>query len=124
MMGDGTDEVLETERRRCAAMLTNDPAALEPFLDPRLHFSHATGIVDDKAGVLDNIAAGRVVYHSVEQSEQKVISLGDTAILTARVTTGVRVNGVEKELQNRVISVWVKSGDWRMIAYQSTPLAG
>jgi len=37
--------------------------------------------------------------------------------------TEVSVNGVEKRLDNRVISVWVEAeGQWYMRAFQSTPL--
>jgi hypothetical protein len=40
------------------------------------------------------------------------------------MTTDVRVEGVDKRLDNRVITVWSKTGnEWRLIAFQSTPLA-
>ena len=46
-------------------------------------------------------------------------------MLTGRMNTDVEVEGVVKQLRNRVITVWGRSGGaWRMIAFQSTPLAG
>lgn len=111
------------EKRRCAAMLANDAAALDALLDPRLSFSHATGAVDDKAAYLAKMAAGRIDYLSIDWSEDQVTLLGDAAaLLTGRMTSQVRVEGVEKRLDNRVIAVWVLDGDWRMLAFQSTPL--
>ena len=117
--------VLAAEKRRCDAMLANDSAALDALLDPRLHFSHATGAVDDKPALLAKIAAGRIRYVGIAWSEDKVIELApDAALLTGRMTTDVRVEGVDKRLDNQVITVWGKTGgDWRLVAFQSTPLA-
>lgn len=116
--------VLAAEQRRCAAMLQNSADALEPLLDPRLHFSHATGVVDDKPTLLAKIASGRILYTGIAWSEDRVIELADNAaILAGRMTTDVTVEGTEKRLNNRVITVWTKSGeDWLLTAFQSTPL--
>jgi hypothetical protein len=40
------------------------------------------------------------------------------------MATIARVEGIEKTLENRVLAVWIKPsvGEWRMIAFQSTPL--
>lgn len=106
-------------------MLANDSAALAALLDPRLHFSHATGAVDDKAALLAKMAAGRIQYVAIAWSEENVTELApDAALLTGRMTTDVRVEGSDKRLNNRVITVWSKAGDdWRLVAFQSTPLA-
>ena len=46
-------------------------------------------------------------------------------MLTGRMKTDVRVDGVDKPLNNRVITIWCRTGDdWRLVAFQSTPLAG
>jgi hypothetical protein len=117
------DAVLEAEARRCAAMLAGDTTALERLLDPRLHFSHASGAVDDKKDYLAKIAAGRIRYVAIDWSEQKVIVLGEAALLAGRMSTLVTVDGVEKRLENRVLTVWGQSAEWRLVAFQSTPLA-
>ena len=72
------------------------------------------------------MAAGRIVYTAIAWSEERVTSLGpDHALLTGRMTTDVRVEGVEKRLNNRVMTVWTQqAGDWRLLAFQSTPIAG
>ena len=126
MSGDVESAVLAAEKRRCDAMLANDNTALEALLDPRLHFAHATGAVDDKATYLAKMAAGRIHYVGIAWSEERVTLLApDAAMLTGRMTTDVRVEGVDKQLNNRVITVWSQSsGDWRLVAFQSTPLAG
>ncbi|MCB2073435.1 MAG: nuclear transport factor 2 family protein [Novosphingobium sp.] len=126
MAGDVTAQVLAAEQARCDAMLANDNAALDAVLDPRLQFAHATGAVDDKDAFLAKMAAGRIRYVTIGWSEERVLELApDVAMLTGRMNTDVEVEGVVKQLRNRVITVWGRSGGaWRMIAFQSTPLAG
>lgn len=116
----------KAEKNRCAAMLANDSAALDALLDPRLKFHHATGVVDGKDAYLAKMAAGRIQYVAISWAEEHVISLADNAaLLTGRMTTDVRVDGVDKRLSNRVLSAWtLDAGNWRMVAFQSTPLAG
>jgi ketosteroid isomerase-like protein len=118
--------VLAAERRRCEAMLANDSDALAALLDPRLHFSHATGAVDDRDALLAKMAAGRIRYVDVAWAEEQVTALGpDAAMLTGRMTTDVEVEGVAKRLDNRVITVWTKGARGRLLlALQTTPIAG
>jgi hypothetical protein len=125
LSGDIESAVLAAERRRCDAMLANDNDALAALLDPRLHFSHATGAVDDMDTLLAKMAAGRIHYVGIAWSEEQVTALApDAAMLTGRMTTDVRVEGVDKRLNNRVITVWSRDKNgWRLIAFQSTPLA-
>lgn len=120
-----TYAVIAAERRRCDAMLAADHAALEALLDERLHFAHATGVVDGKDAYLAKMAAGRIAYVSIAWSEEQVTSLApDTAMLTGRMTTDVQVEGIDKRLNNRVITIWNRSdGAWRLVAFQSTPIA-
>ena len=118
--------VFAAEQRRCAAMIANNASELDAVLDPRLHFAHATGAIDRKPEYLFKMAAGRIIYHRIDWSEEVVTELAhDVAMLTGRMATAVSVEGTDKHLTNRVISIWGRSGDqWRMIAFQSTPLAG
>ena len=125
MSVDISDAIKATEKARCAAMLANDNTALSSLLDPRLQFHHATGAVDDKDAYMAKMAAGRIEYVGITWSEQKVIALGDTAaVLTGRMNTDVRVEGVEKALVNRVTAVWgLNKCVWQMLVFQSTPMA-
>lgn len=125
MPDDLTRAIREAEQQRCAAMVANDPGALDAILDPRLHFAHATGTVDDKTVYLTKMASGRIVYTAIGWSEEVVAPLADdVAMLTGRMETAVTVEGNAKLLKNRVISIWGRSaGKWRLIAFQSTPLA-
>ena len=124
MTEDPTDVVRHAEHMRCAAMLANDAAGLDAMLDPRLIFSHATGQVDDKPAYLAKMAAGRITYRSIDWSDEQVVMLDEgAALMSGRMTSRVSVEGTEKQLDNRVLSVWSRHDDgWRMLAFQSTPL--
>ena len=126
-MNENIESVIKAvEAGRCAAMVASDPAALSAVLDDRLQFHHATGAVDDKAAFLAKMAAGRIAYQSIAWSEEKVFALADdAAMLTGRMTTHVQVEGTAKQLNNRVMTVWsLTGGTWRLLAFQSTPIAG
>jgi len=117
-------EITKAEARRCAAMLAGDARALEAVLDPCLQFHHSNGNVDDRAAFMAKIAAGRIVYAGIAWEEERVESLGEhVALLTGKMITDVKVEGVDKRLLNRVMTVWLRTdGIWRLTAFQSTPL--
>jgi hypothetical protein len=119
------DAIKAAEKARCAAMLENDNGVLSALLDPRLQFHHATGAVDDKDAYMAKMAAGRIEYVGIIWSEDNVITLADNAaVLTGRMNTDVRVDGVDKALVNRVTAVWsLNDGAWQMLVFQSTPIA-
>jgi Domain of unknown function (DUF4440) len=125
MSKDITSAIKEAEKKRCAAMLTNDNVALAALLDPRLQFHHATGAVDDKDAYMAKMAAGRIQYVGISWSEECVITLAENAaVLTGLMNTDVRVEGVDKALINRVTTVWnLNDGAWQMVVFQSTPMA-
>ncbi len=121
-----TSAIKMAEKARCAAMLGNDNAALAALLDARLQFHHATGAVDHKDAYMAKMAAGRIQYVGIAWSEENVIELAPTtAVLTGRMNTDVRVEGVDKALVNRVTTVWsLNDGTWQLVVFQSTPMAG
>jgi len=119
-----TNDVLQAEQRRSAAMLANDLPALDGILHDNLYFSHATGAVDDKAAYMAKMAGGRITYQGITWSDQRVTLLGtQNALLTGIMLTSVQVEGVDKHLDNRVMSAWSNvNGTWRLLAFQSTPI--
>jgi hypothetical protein len=125
MTDDFCAAIRAAERKRCEAMLANDGTALADLLDDRLQFHHASGAVDDKAAYLAKIAGGRIRYIAIDWPEERISLLAsDVALMTGKMVTNVAVEGVEKRLDNRVMTVWTRKGDdWRLTAFQSTPMA-
>lgn len=56
---------LASEDRRFAAMATSDLAALNEVLADDLHYTHANGMVEDKAEFMRRIASGEREYRAV-----------------------------------------------------------
>ncbi len=121
MSTDTTSQVLAKEKQRCEALLGSDIDALSALLSDRLVFAHANATYEDKASLLKKMGSGTIVYKKLDVSEQKVVDLGETALLISRLTADVMVGGQPRAIDNWTLSVWTREGeDWRLIAYQPT----
>ncbi len=122
-MSDISQEILARENARCEALLAADVEALSELLSDRLVFAHATAKYEDKSSLLEKMAAGTIVYNTLEVSGQRVIDLGDTALLVSRLTASVDVGGHPRSIDNWTLSVWTREGgQWRLVAYQPTKI--
>ena len=123
MSDSTTDQILAREAQRCAALLAADVDALAGLLSDRLAFAHATAACEDKSSLLAKMAAGNIAYQTLEVTEQRVIDLGETALLLSRLTAAVTVGGAPRAIDNRTLSVWTREGgEWRLVAYQPTAI--
>ena len=59
------EEVEQVERRRFAAMVAQDIAALEPLLADDLTYGHSNGEFQNKAEFLETIRGGRLRYEAI-----------------------------------------------------------
>jgi len=116
-------DILALEEKRCAAMTTNDIAALEKLFHDALIYTHSSALVDSRASYLEALKSGHTRYHSVQRSDEKVRICGDTALVTGRAIIDVTVKGEKKHLDTRFLDVWTKTPQgWKFIAWQSTKL--
>ncbi len=123
MSSDVAGQVLAREAARGAALLAADIDALAELLSERLVFAHATAAYEDKASLLAKMRSGAIVYNTLAVSGQRVIELGDTALLVSRLTASVTVGGQPRSIDNWTLSVWtLEDGSWRLVAYQPTAI--
>ncbi len=116
-------DILAREEQRCRALLDADIDALGELLSDRLVFAHATARYEDKTSLLQKMGEGNIVYNTLEVTEQRVIELGDSALLLSRLTADVSVGGQPRRIDNRTLSVWTREDDcWRLVAYQPTAI--
>jgi ketosteroid isomerase-like protein len=109
------------DRRRRDAMIAGDADALAGLLADELVWTHSSGRKDDKAAVLDKIASGTTDYYELEVSDDVVSSHGELLIHHGTLLGRVSVDGREKALRNRFLSVWKRSNDrLELLAWQST----
>ncbi len=118
-----SDEILELETRRYAAMQAGDVAALRDLLADDLVYTHSFGDRDSKTSYLDKVAAGVFRYGEIRRSEEQVLIHGDSATVVGRMGADVHVAGTLRRLDNRFLAIWVKQGGrWQFLAYQPTPM--
>lgn len=114
-------EKLDAER--WAANLAGDADKLETLLSDRLEYIHPTSKVDTKESFLSNLRAHNP-YLKHEVLDQKVLLLGDTAVITKSFRSTARRKPPEDiVVVVEVLSsgVWTKEGDdWRLIHYHTT----
>jgi ketosteroid isomerase-like protein len=120
-----SEQVLAREAQRCAALLAADIESLADLLSERLVFAHANATYEDKSSLLAKMGSGNIVYRTLDVSGQRVIDLGDTALLVSRLTASVTVGGQPRAIDNWTLSVWtLEAGRWRLVAYQPTAIPG
>jgi len=119
MTQDISGTIIALEERRRQALLACDVGALSELLSDRLVFAHSNAVYEDKTSLLAKMGSGNIVYLSLEITEQRVMDLGETALLFSRLTAEVTVGGQPRSLDNRTLSVWTREdGQWRLLAYQ------
>lgn len=110
---------LVMEDRRFAAMEANDTAALAEVLAEDLHYTHANGMVEDKAEVIRRIASGERVYQKVHMIEREVSPQPGFVIVYGKVlmevsrAAGLLVNQLE-------YTAVYRDHDPRLLAWQAT----
>ena len=129
---DVDDDVLEQslialERLRSKALVEDDMDALAHLLSDDLVHVHTTGIVHDKAHLLDH--AGRfLAFLNVERGQLRVRRLDrDVAIMTGEMTNTVRRRDSDEvvEVQAFVTQVWAcRDGRWQIASFHATRLRG
>lgn len=111
----------QVERRRFAAMIAQDVAALEPMLAEELNYCHSNGEVETKPQFLETIRSGRLRYEALDVKGLDVRLYDDIAVLTGRAMARVQTAGQTRELDLRFTDAYVKrQGRWQLIAWQST----
>ncbi len=120
-----TDEqaVMAAESARYAAMIEGDVAALEQLLDEDLVYSHSDGSRDSRETYLKKVTDGHFVYHRADAPVERLLIIGDCAVLAGQMNAEVSVGGEKRSLSNGCLAVYRRAdGKWRLLAYQPTPL--
>ncbi len=102
-------------------MISGDAALLDSLLAEDLVWTHSSGKTDGKRSFLDKIESRAVDYQSLEVTEDAVTNHGDIMIHHGVLAGRVSVDGKEKALRNRFLSVWkYAEGRFQLLAWQST----
>lgn len=114
--------LIALEERRCQALVTRDLADVESMLDPALLYVHSTGLINDKAALLDFLEH-RIYYEAVERQGLSVHCQDDIAWMTGLMRlSGHRLPDAQVVASTTFVSqLWVcESGIWLLRGFQST----
>jgi ketosteroid isomerase-like protein len=113
-------EVLQADERRFEAMRKQDWAALDAALADDLTYVHSTARLETKAEHVGNLKAGKPNYRGIAPRDRKARVHGNVGLVNGVSEMHVENAGKEQKFTVRYLAVYLKTDQWRMIAWQST----
>jgi ketosteroid isomerase-like protein len=115
--GSAEQEIIKLENEWGDALIKHDPAPIDKMLADDFIGTTGEGAVYTKAQLLANVKSGKEDIISMVDDEVKVHVYGDAAVISARNTIKVRVEGKETIFLDRYTDTWIKrDGRWKCIA--------
>jgi TonB family protein len=117
-------ELMRLEDLWAAAAMKKDGAAVGKLLSDQFLSFDREGKLMDKAGVIKGVSEDKEQYLSGSNSNYKVQSFGDTAVIVGVWTAVVQTATGSETRRNAWTDTWMKQADgqWLCIASQSTRL--
>jgi ketosteroid isomerase-like protein len=122
-------DVLAAEQARAAALVARDLPALAALLHDALHYVHATGVLHDRAQLLQFVATGPR-FLQVKLHAPTVQLHGDCAIVTGELQLRLQRDLASEPVEARSLAseVWLRDAAlprrWRLALFQSTRFPG
>ena len=117
------DRITRNDNARQQATLAGDFDQVERFLGSSLRYVHGSGTDEDRALYLERLRTGHYRYQNLEPLRREFRRFGDTVLVHGDIRIHVIVQGNEKDFRSRYLQVWAREDDdWKMVAWQSTPL--
>ena len=115
--GSVEQELIKLENEWGDALIKHDPAPIDKMLADDFIGTTPEGAVYTKAQLLESVKSSKEDIISMVDDEVKVHVYGDAAVISARNTVKMRVEGKETNFQERYTDTWVKrDGRWRCVA--------
>ena len=105
------DEIVQLEKRRCAALTSGNVGALSELMADDLVHIHGNGAIDDKASYLKGVET-KYVFHRIERGDLNIRVYADVAVVIGILNQTVSVRGTDKlnDIRAMTTQVWVRSG--------------
>jgi ketosteroid isomerase-like protein len=116
------DEIVAAAEARSRALVARDAEALRALHHPDLRWTTHRGEVRDRDRYVRGNTEEALVWRAQRLSEVDVVSVGDTAVLTALVHDEFERAGEPGAHSMRLSLTWVREdGTWRVLAGQTGP---
>ena len=116
-------EVLAIVESFRQAMMNADRATLEKIAAPELVYVHSSGLLEDKASFVNNIANRKFEFKKIEYPDVTVKITGPNAVVRHKITGDTANDGVPATVNIGVLLVFQKQkGEWNLIARQAYKL--
>ena len=118
---DPADRVREIDQSRFRAMVADDLKTLAAVLADDLVYIHSDGDVDSKEEFLQRLRSGSLRYRSIEPTDVRLRTYGNTAVVTGRAKMAVTRGGSDRDFEIRYTAVYrARSNHWQLVSWQST----
>jgi ketosteroid isomerase-like protein len=117
------DEVKALADQLDVATRTKDKAALERLIASDFVFVRGSGRVGDRADVVNTFTSPALTVKEVRNDERKLIDLGETVLVAAKVQLSGTEDGKSFVENFRSVDVWARrGGTWQVVYTQITLL--
>lgn len=115
-------DIVKREQQRVDLLVAGKLDEVAAILSPTLTYTHSSGAIDNKEGLLKNLRSGQVAYKRLKHGELQVrFAAPDVAIMNGISDVLVSISGKDNEIPVRFTIVYVrKGGVWLMEAWHST----
>lgn len=113
-------DIYQREDIRLRAVANNDTEQLQKLLDPELHYVHASGVIEDKAGFIRRLASGERRYQRFESLTREARRLGDTTLLFGQCDIEVASPAGARRMVINYTAVYFGTTEPRLLAWHST----
>jgi len=114
-------DLLATERRFDAALLSSNVAELDAILAERFFLNDFLGGVVPRDGLLEHLKSGVLKFHAVVPHDLATQRYGEIGLVTGWTEMKAELQGEVSEVKSRFLHVYVKeAGSWRLAAAQGT----
>ncbi len=122
-MAGNEQMIIELDKKRMAATVNKDVAALNELIADDLVYTHSSARQDTKQSLIDAMVTGKTVYTSLVPSEVKAHDCGNAVVLTGIARISVMTSGKPNSFGVRFTDVYAnRGGKWQMVVWQSTKL--
>jgi len=106
------------------AQLSQDKAKMESLCSDHLSYGHSSGVIQNKAEMIDGVMTRKSKVKSIEYPELKVSVAGPAAVARHLYVSESELDGKASTTKIGILEVWAKQADgWKLLARQGYKLA-